>query len=227
MPIVLMFRLQIAKAKPQKELTQVEPAKPAHKFYNAVRKPLPQNINQWLSKVDEKKSQEFKMTEYAGDHSTHEPSGYGCDFDKISTAEIVTKIEVFIERNYVKGYTLTYSKTDPITRGKQTPTVKTFTVDEKDKITAVTLHAASGEFGSTKVIYGIAVATARARSEYLGVPHQDIKSPASEREDLLSSAPHPNWSFKGFWYEEGNAFDRMGLFYGFDAKDPVENLVVL
>ena len=168
------------------------------------------------------------MTEFCGDHSEHEPPKFGCDFDNVINTATVSKIEVSLkDKKYIEGYKLSFRSNScaDINHGTLTPSnVKKFDVDANDKITAVTLHAGRvSEFGSTKVIYGIGIATARAKSAYLGADRNLVTEP----EDLLSNAPHMNWSFKGLWYEGGDAFDRMGILYGRDAQDPVDKLVVL
>ena len=168
------------------------------------------------------------MTEFCGDHSAHEPPNFGCDFDKVINTATVSKIEVSLKDNkYIEGYKLSFRNNSyaEINHGTLTPpNVKKFDVDANDKITAVTLHAGRVvDFGTTKVIYGIGIATARAKSAYLGADHDKVTEP----EDLLSNAPHMNWSFKGLWYEQGAAFDRMGIVYGRDTQDPVEHSVVL
>ena len=210
---------QIAKDKPQADL-QIS----KHELYTRVNKPLPENIQNWLTHVDEKKALDFKMTEYCGDHSKHQPPKWECDFDKVNTSAIISNVEVFVKNEkFIEGYRLTVRNGVKISRGITTsPDVKSCNVDDNDKITAVTLHADHVGF-EAKTIYGIGIATARAVGHYLGAAHGQKK----EREDLLSSAPHPNWSFKGFWYEEGDAFDRMGVFYGLDSQDPVKDVVVM
>lgn len=209
---------------------------PKHELYERIKKPLPMNIRHWLTTVDAKKALDFKMTEFCGDHSEHQPDKYGCDFDKVTTEAIVSRIEVFLKNDkYIEGYKLNF-KANPsspiaeISRGIVTSTkVKKFDVDTDDKITNVTLHAGLvGDFGNTKVMYGIGVGTARAKSMYLGVDRSPSKGPEDKgSENIVSSTPHTNWSFKGLWFEEGSAFDRMGIFYGKDAHDPVEKDVVM
>ena len=179
-----------------------------------------------MGKVDTNKAKDFIMTDYSGDDNpNHEPQNMACDFDHITNSTLVSRIEAWVtDDRYIDSIRLSFRYNDipSISHGKcKGPATHTFNVNNDDKITQVNLQSgALPNFGSTKVIFSIEVGTARGKGMYMGAGFAQV----TNKEALHSSAPYPNWSFKGFWVEEGTAFDRMGMFYGLDSSDPVGNL---
>ena len=168
------------------------------------------------------------MSEYAGDASKHEPDATFYDRDDISTKSTVTKVEFWGKDNCITAYRLTYQDGKTVPSKHDEPRYKnigtrapdsTFNLISGDKIVHVVIDAAkTTNIVDHSVCVRIALITLKGGHHFYDpsnlTPEHHKKD--ETRTHLITRSPHSSWSLKGFWGQQGDAFTRLGVFWGKD-----------